>query len=227
MGAELILDNVRSAMALVESYKYEMFGEASLDAGGIPIRLPISVRGAVESDVAEASLETSLMGLQILIESVQKGSIFYVKDSFSGAWEKSNHPTFGLITSDFWSLGGKDVLDLPYKVKTVGESRVKSGIHTFVLADGSKSQIFLDLLGSADSPSPFVVEDLKVALEIEVGTYRVSKIETRFTLVEGGRFFSESLGMSGLSELGSAKIQFEVSFSQYGNLFDIKIPNFQ
>ena len=224
-GSELILDNMRAAMALIGSYRYELLGEASLDAGGIPIGVPISVQGAVETSAAESSFETSFMGLPILIESVQEGSNFYVKDSFTGVWEKSSHHSIGLITSDFWSLGGKDVLDLPYKLNALGGNLPDSGRHTFVLSDGSGSQIFLDLLGAADSSRPFLLDDLNVTLEIESETYRVSKIETQFTIVEGGRFFSESLGMSGLYELGSAKIQFQVSFSHYDAVFDIKVPN--
>ena len=78
----LLLGKVRDAIAGAQAYSYVLSGEAILDAGGVPVRVPLNTVGGVDTPRAYSIFETSLMGMKIAIDSVQDGPDFFMKDSF-------------------------------------------------------------------------------------------------------------------------------------------------
>ena len=222
--SELILEKVRDVMSGAQAYSYALSGEAILDAGGVPIRVPLNTVGGVDTPRAYSIFETSLMGMKIAIDSVQDGPDFFMKDSLSGTWEKTSGPPVGLIASAFWQSGGADILNLPYDDEVQRKGDHDTGDYILSLADGSEGWTLLGLLGAGNSPTPFTLKDLELQLQIAPVTYEVVGMDANFSIQEGGRFASEILGLPGLAGLGSTTIELSIEFYDFGKGLLIDLP---
>ena len=222
--SELILEKVRDVMSGAQAYSYALSGEAILDAGGVPIRVPLNTVGGVDTPRAYSIFETSLMGMKIAIDSVQDGPDFFMKDSLSGTWEKTSGPPVGLIASAFWQSGGADILNLPYDDEVQRKGDHDTSDYILSLVDGSKGWTLLGLLGAGNSPTPFTLKDLELQLQLAPVTYEVVGMDAIFSIQEGGRFASEILGLPGLAGLGSTSIDLSIEFYDFGRGLLIDFP---
>ncbi len=220
----LLLGKVRDAMSGAQAYSYVLSGEAILDAGGVPVRVPLNTVGGVDAPRAYSIFETSLMGMKIAIDSVQDGPDFFMKDSLSGTWGKSEGPPVGLIASSFWQSEGAAILNLPYDDEIRRKGANGTGEYILSLADGSEGWTLLGLLGAGNSPIPFTLKDLELQLQIASPTYEVVGMDANFSIQEGGRFASEILGLPGLAGLGSTSIDLSIEFYDFGRGLLIDFP---
>ena len=221
---ELLLEKVRDVMSGTQMYSYALSGKAVLDAGGVPVRVPLNTVGGVDTPRAYSKFETTLMGMKIAIDSVQDGSDFFMKDSLSGKWGKTTGPPAGLITSAFWQSEGADILTLPFDDDVQRKGDNDTGGYILSLAEGSKGWTLLGLLGAGNSPTPFTLKDLELQLQIAPVTYEVVRIDAKFSIQEGGRFASEILGLRGLAGLGSTNIELSIEFYDFGKSLLIDLP---
>ena len=222
--SELLLEKIRDVMSGAEAYSYALSGEAVLDAGGVPVRVPLNTVGGVDIPRAYSKFETTLMGMKIAIDSVQDGPDLFMKDSLSGTWAKTTGPPAGLITSTFWQSEGADILNLPYDDEVQRKRDNDTGGYILSLAEGSKGWTLLGLLGAGNSPTPFTLKDLELRLQIASDTYEVVRIDAKFSIQEGGRFASEILGLRGLAGLGSTNIKLSIEFYDFGKSLLIDLP---
>ena len=220
----LLLGKVRDAMSGAQAYSYVLSGEAILDAGGMPVRVPLNTVGGVDAPRAYSIFETSLMGMKIAIDSVQDGPDFFMKDSLSSTWGKSAGPPVGLIASSFWQSEGAAILNLPYDDQIRRKGDNDTGEYILSLADGSEGWTLLGLLGAGNSPMPFTLKDLELQLQIAPLTYEVVGMDAIFSIQEGGRFASEILGLPGLAGLGSTSIDLSIEFYDFGKGLLIDFP---
>ena len=82
--SQFILDQSSIAMSDLRSYQFVLSGTALLDAGGLPMKVPITSVGKIQDDKASSNFETSLIGMVIPVQSFQSGGEIYVKDPFMG-----------------------------------------------------------------------------------------------------------------------------------------------
>ena len=217
-----VLASTIESMSNVTTYKYFLEGEAQLDAGGIKITVPLAAEGIVENDNATASFSTGLMGLSFLFESFQNDDRIFSKDPASEYWVENSNFAVGLISPMFWQERGEgsQILSLPYEIKElspVGE------VELFVSQQVSDLTT-VGLLGAGEDAHFYEVADVNISIMVDETHHRIGQIYAQFTIIEGGLFASDTLGLPGLSGLGEAEVAVTVSFSEYNLIFDLVVP---
>ena len=219
-----ILKQVRDIMALVSSYSYEGSGVAVMDAGGIPLTIPIQIFGQIQDDKALSFLEVSFLGINTRMDSMRIGDHSYVKDVASGDWVYSSDPSIGLIPPDFWVSAGGDILSLPFASNDRLSDKGNSGKLLLTHSSESEIPVLLSLLGAEGTSEPFDLEDIILEIKVDVEDLTVTDIMAMFTVSQGGRFASEMLGFPGLSGIGPVEIDLLTKFGNYDENFGIEGP---
>jgi hypothetical protein len=210
-------------MSDLRSYQFVLNGTALLDAGGLPMKVPITSVGKVQDDKASANFETSLLGMVIPVESFQFGREIYIKDPFMGNWSKSNGPAAGLISYDFWRISGREIFNLPFSKVLAKSEESQSNYYKFELNEIFEVGTLFGLLGLSGAED-FDIRDVTGRMKIKKDSYHVLGIECGFIIQQGGKFVSEILGLTGLSGLGESEIEIKVEFMGFDEEMDIISP---
>jgi hypothetical protein len=122
----------------------------------------------------------------------------------------------------FWQERGEgsQILSLPYEIKElspVGE------VELFVSQQVSDLTT-VGLLGAGEDAHFYEVADVNISIMVDETHHRIGQIYAQFTIIEGGLFASDTLGLPGLSGLGEAEVAVTVSFSEYNLIFDLVVP---
>ena len=80
------------------------------------------------------------------------------------------------------------------------------------------------LLGAGEDAHFYEVADVNISIMVDETHHRIGQIYAQFTIIEGGLFASDTLGLPGLSGLGEAEVAVTVSFSEYNLIFDLVVP---
>ena len=215
-----VLEGIIESMGNVTSYQYLLEGAAHLDAGGIKISVPLEAAGIVENNNSMALFATSLMGLSFSFETFQNDSRILIKDPVSDYWLENSNFAVGLIPPMFWRGEGAQILSLPYEVQEVssyGELKLSVSL---MVADLTR----IGLLGGGEDAHFYEVANVNISILVDENDLRITHIDAQFTIIEGGLFASETLGLPGLSGLGEAEVVVTVSFSDYDLIFDLTVP---
>ena len=221
--SQFILDQSSIAMSDLRSYQFVLSGTALLDAGGLPMKVPITSVGKIQDDKASSNFETSLIGMVIPVQSFQSGGEIYVKDPFMGRWSRTNGPAAGLISYDFWRSVGREIFNLPFSKVAVKSEGSQRNHHEFELGQISDVGALFALLGLSGAED-FDIKDVTGRMKIEKNSYHVLDIQCGFVIEQGGKFVSEILGLTGLSGLGESKIDIDVEFMGFDEDIEIIIP---
>jgi hypothetical protein len=215
-----VLEGIIESMGNVTSYQYLLEGAAHLDAGGIKISVPLEAAGIVENNNSKALFATSLMGLSFSFETFQNDSRILIKDPVSDYWLENSNFAVGLIPPMFWRGEGAQILSLPYEVQEVSsDGELKLSVSQKV-ADLTT----IGLLGGGEDAHFYEVANVNISILVDENDLRITHIDAQFTIIEGGLFASETLGLPGLSGLGEAEVVVTVSFSDYDLIFDLTVP---
>ena len=215
-----VLEGIIESMGNVTSYQYLLEGAAHLDAGGIKISGPLEAAGIVENNNSKALFATSLMGLSFSFETFQNDSRILIKDPVSDYWLENSNFAVGLIPPMFWRGEGAQILSLPYEVQEVSsDGELKLSVSQKV-ADLTT----IGLLGGGEDAHFYEVANVNISILVDENDLRITHIDAQFTIIEGGLFASETLGLPGLSGLGEAEVVVTVSFSDYDLIFDLTVP---
>ena len=215
-----VLEGIIESMGNVTSYQYLLEGAAHLDAGGIKISVPLEAAGIVENNNSKALFATSLMGLSFSFETFQNDSRLLIKDPVSDYWLENSKFAVCLIPPMFWRGEGAQILSLPYEVQEVSsDGELKLSVSQKV-ADLTT----IGLLGGGEDAHFYEVANVNISILVDENDLRITHIDAQFTIIEGGLFASETLGLPGLSGLGEAEVAVTVYFSDYDLIFDLTVP---
>ena len=215
-----VLEGTISSMGNVTSYRYLLEGAAHLDAGGIKISVPLEAAGIVENNNSTALFATSLMGLSFSFETFQNDNRILIKDPVSDYWLENSNFAVGLISPLFWRGEGAQILSLPYEVQEVSSG----GDLKLSVSQKVADLTTIGLLGGGEDAHFYEVANVNISIIVDENDLRIAHIDAQFTIIEGGLFASETLGLPGLSGLGEAEVAVTVSFSDYDLIFDLTVP---
>ena len=215
-----VLEGTIASMGNVTSYRYLLEGAAHLDAGGIKISVPLEAAGIVENNNSTALFATSLMGLSFSFATFQNDNRIFIKDPVSEYWLENSNFAVGLIPPMFWRGEGAQILSLPYEVQEVSSDGELGLSVSQKIADLTT----IGLLGGGEDAHFYEVANVNISIIVDENDLRIAHIDAQFTIIEGGLFASETLGLPGLSGLGEAEVVVTVSFSDYDLIFDLTVP---
>ena len=215
-----VLEGTIESMGNVTSYRYLLEGAAHLDAGGIKISVPLEAAGIVENNNSIALFATSLMGLSFSFETFQNYNRILIKDPVSDYWLENSNFAVGLISPMFWRGEGAQILSLPYEVQEVSSG----GELKLSVSQKVADLTTIGLLGGGEDAHFYEVSNVNISIIVDENDLRITHIDAQFTIIEGGLFASETLGLPGLSGLGEAEVVVTVSFSDYDLIFDLTVP---
>ena len=215
-----VLEGTIESMGNVTSYRYLLEGAAHLDAGGIKISVPLEAAGIVENNNSIALFATSLMGLSFSFETFQNDNRILIKDPVSDDWLENSNFAVGLISPMFWRGEGAQILSLPYEVQEVSSG----GDLKLSVSQKVADLTTIGLLGGGEDAHFYEVANVNISIIVDENDLRIAHIDAQFTIIEGGLFASETLGLPGLSGLGEAEVVVTVSFSDYDLIFDLTVP---
>ena len=215
-----VLEGTIESMGNVTSYRYLLEGAAHLDAGGIKISVPLEAAGIVENNNSIALFATSLMGLSFSFETFQNDNRILIKDPVSDYWLENSNFAVGLISPMFWRGEGAQILSLPYEVQEVSSG----GDLKLSVSQKVADLTTIGLLGGGEDAHFYEVANVNISIIVDENDLRIAHIDAQFTIIEGGLFASETLGLPGLSGLGEAEVVVTVSFSDYDLIFDLTVP---
>ena len=215
-----VLEGTIESMGNVTSYRYLLEGAAHLDAGGIKISVPLEAAGIVENNNSIALFATSLMGLSFSFETFQNDNRILIKDPVSDYWLENSNFAVGLISPMFWRGEGAQILSLPYEVQEVSSG----GELKLSVSQKVADLTTIGLLGGGEDAHFYEVANVNISILVDENDLRITHIDAQFTIIEGGLFASETLGLPGLSGLGEAEVVVTVSFSDYDLIFDLTVP---
>ena len=215
-----VLEGTIESMGNVTSYRYLLEGAAHLDAGGIKISVPLEAAGIVENNNSIALFATSLMGLSFSFETFQNDNRILIKDPVSDYWLENSNFAVGLISPMFWRGEGAQILSLPYEVQEVSSG----GELKLSVSQKVADLTTIGLLGGGEDAHFYEVANVNISIIVDENDLRIAHIDAQFTIIEGGLFASETLGLPGLSGLGEAEVVVTVSFSDYDLIFDLTVP---
>ena len=215
-----VLEGTIESMGNVTSYRYLLEGAAHLDAGGIKISVPLEAAGIVENNNSIALFATSLMGLSFSFETFQNDNRILIKDPVSDYWLENSNFAVGLISPMFWRGEGAQILSLPYEVQEVSSG----GELKLSVSQKVADLTTIGLLGGGEDAHFYEVSNVNISMIVDENDLRITHIDAQFTIIEGGLFASETLGLPGLSGLGEAEVVVTVSFSDYDLIFDLTVP---
>ena len=217
-----VLDGTIESMGKATSYRYLLEGAAHLDAGGIKISVPLEAAGIVENNNSTALFATSLMGLSFSFETFQNDNRIFIKDPVSEYWLENSNFAVGLISPMFWRGEGEgtQILSLPYEIQELSSGGELELSVSQKVADVTT----IGLLGAGEDAHFYEVANVNISIIVDENDLRIGHIYAEFTIIEGGVFASETLGLPGLSGLGEAEVAVIVSFSDYNFTFDLTVP---
>lgn len=215
-----VLEGTIESMGNVTSYRYLLEGAAHLDAGGIKISVPLEAAGIVENNNSIALFATSLMGLSFSFETFQNYNRILIKDPVLDYWLENSNFAVGLISPMFWRGEGAQILSLPYEVQEVSSG----GELKLSVSQKVADLTTIGLLGGGEDAHFYEVSNVNISIIVDENDLRITHIDAQFTIIEGGLFASETLGLPGLSGLGEAEVVVTVSFSDYDLIFDLTVP---
>tara|TARA_B110000263_G_scaffold248271_1_gene262792 strand:+ start:1709 stop:2587 length:879 start_codon:yes stop_codon:yes gene_type:complete len=215
VSADDLIYEVNRIMTSVYSYRYSLEADVFMDAGGIVLPVNMIGNGVTQEELGNNYFATELFGILSETYYVQDGNEIFSKHDTLDTWQEFPGTPIGIIPVDFWQNVGIKLLDLEFNYSDNGHS-IYGNVVTLISNDSEASSL-LEILGVTNTEN-IILENLNLQIDISKNNFYVDSIRASFTILNGGQFASEVIGLPSLSGVGAAETLIEIKFTNFDQI---------